>query len=211
MNKTQAKSIAGSLTSTSKMPCDSYSLPTLACKVGFKMSKIAGSICSMCYANKGFYSMYASTVEPAQHARLDSIPDPDWVDAMVILIGSAPLFRWHDSGDLQDAAHLGKIAEIARQLPDCKFWLPTREYSIVKQYCADNVIPSNLTIRLSAMYPDVPVVVPKSLQGVKGIAVSNVHRVIAINSQVCPAPNQAGKCGDCRACWSDKPVSYKLH
>ena len=55
MNKTQASSVAGSVTQTSKMPCKSYSLPTVACITGYKMSKIAGSICSECYANAGNY------------------------------------------------------------------------------------------------------------------------------------------------------------
>jgi hypothetical protein len=76
LNKLQAKLVAGSVTSTSKMPCNSYSLPTVACITGYKMSKIAGSICSTCYANKGNYVQYANNIEPAQHARLDSLVDP---------------------------------------------------------------------------------------------------------------------------------------
>ena len=94
MNKTQAKTVAGSVTTTSKMPCNSYSLPTVACITGYKMSKIAGSICSTCYANKGNYVQYANNIEPAQHARLDSLTDDMWVSAMVAHIGRDSYFRW---------------------------------------------------------------------------------------------------------------------
>jgi len=57
MKKAEAVSICGTLTQTSKMPCKSYSLPTEACETGFRMSKIAGSVCASCYADKGFYKM----------------------------------------------------------------------------------------------------------------------------------------------------------
>ena len=211
LNKTQARQIAGSVTTTSKMPCKSYSLPTVACKTGYKMSKIAGSICSTCYANKGNYLQYANNIEPAQHARLDSLVDPLWISAMVAHIGSDRYFRWHDSGDLQGLWHLEKIAQVAELTPSCKHWLPTREYSMIKQYIAKHgQLPKNLIVRLSAMFVDKAVTIPASLQGQANVAVSNVHTSTPIGFE-CKAPNQGGKCLDCRACWSTKPVSYKIH
>lgn len=210
-SKSQAQSICGTLTQTSKMPCKSYSLPTESCHTGFKMAQIEGSICSMCYADKGFYKMYQNTIKPAQFARLDSLSDPDWVSGMVSLIGLDSYFRWHDSGDLQGLSHLEKIAEVCSLTPSTKHWLPTREYAIVKQYIAKHgSIPSNLTIRLSAMYPDQSVVIPKSLQGIKGITASNVHTKAPLG-EVCQAPKNDGSCKDCRVCWSDTVVSYELH
>ena len=71
--KSAAQSVCGTLTQTSKMPCKSLSLPTEACQTGFKMAQIPGSICASCYADKGFYSMYAKTIKPAQFARLDAV------------------------------------------------------------------------------------------------------------------------------------------
>ena len=169
MLKRHAAEITGGLTQTSKMPCKSYSLPTIACQTGYKMAQIPGSICSSCYANKGFYSVYAKTIEPAQHARLASIDDALWIDAMVSLIGPDTYFRWHDSGDIQSLAHLEKIASVCQATPGCQHWLPTREYAIVKQYIAKHgSIPGNLVIRLSAMYPDQPVAVPASLVRIHG-------------------------------------------
>jgi hypothetical protein len=175
------------------------------------MSKIAGSICSTCYANKGNYVQYANNIEPAQHARLDSLVDPLWVSALVAHIGSDSYFRWHDSGDLQGLWHLEKIAQVAQLTPDCMHWLPTREYSMVKAYIAKHgALPKNLIVRLSAMYVDKAVTIPASLQNQANVTVSNVHTVTAIGHE-CNSPKQGGKCLDCRMCWSDKPVSYKIH
>ena len=211
LTKAQASVIAGSVTSTSKMPCKSYSLPTVACITGYKMSKIAGSICSTCYANKGNYVQYANNIEPAQHARLDSLNDELWVSAMVAHIGQDSYFRWHDSGDLQGLWHLEKIAQVAELTPNCKHWLPTREYSFVKQYIAKHgQLHKNLIVRPSAMYVDKKVTIPASLQGQANVTVSNVHTSTPIGYE-CNSPSQGGKCLDCRMCWSTKPVSYKIH
>jgi hypothetical protein len=211
MLKRHAIEVTGGLTQTSKMPCKSYSLPTIACKTGFQMARIAGSICSSCYANKGFYSMYQNTIEPAQHARLESISDPLWVSAMVALIGQDKYFRWHDSGDIQSVEHLEKIAQVCDKTRNTRHWLPTREYGIVRAFLTLRDIPDNLVIRLSAMYPDQPVKIPASLQGVPGIAVSNVHTGKPIG-QDCNASKQNGKCLDCRACWNrSKTISYAMH
>lgn len=207
-----ATEIHGGLTQTSKMPCKSYSLPTIACRTGFEMAKVPGSICSSCYANKGFYSMYAATIEPAQHARLESLSDPLWISAIVRSIGADQYFRWHDSGDIQSLEHLEKIVQVCIATPHCKHWLPTREYGIVKQFVQKHgALPENLVIRLSAMFPDVPVVIPKSLQGIPGITASNVHTGAPIG-QDCNASKQGGACLNCRTCWDRNiVVSYGLH
>jgi hypothetical protein len=212
MNKAQAHAIHGGLTQTTKMPCQSYSLPTIACVTGFKMREIAGSICASCYADKGNYRKYANNIEPAQHARLVSIDDPLWVDAMVVSIGTDAYFRWHDSGDIQNIEHLEKIAAVARATPNCQHWLPTREYGIVSAFTAQYAVPDNLIIRLSAMFTDKPVIVPASLKNVAGIAVSNVHSTKPIGT-ACNAPKQNGECRTCRACWNRKvaAVSYSIH
>ena len=219
--KATAQSICGSLTQTSKMPCKSLDLPTEACQTGFRMAQIPGSICATCYADKGFYSMYAKTIKPAQFARLDSVWQAMessehaqlWITGMVSLIGADKYFRWHSSGDLQGLQHLELIVQVCQSTPDCTHWLPTREYSMVKDYIAKHgALPDNLIVRLSAMYPDQPVKIPASLSGVRNIAASNVHTPGSILHGVrCGAPDNNGACGDCRACWSGATVSYELH
>ena len=219
ISKADARTVCGTLTQTSKMPCKSSSLPTEACETGFKMAKIAGSICASCYADKGFYAVYANTIKPAQFARLDAVHQAMqsadagalWVSGMVALIGNDAYFRHHDSGDLQGLRHLELIAALCDATPGTRHWLPTREYGIVKSYIAKHgKLPGNLTVRLSAMYPDQPVKVPASLQGVPGIAVSNVHTGAPMGD-ACRAPDNAGACGDCRACWTDATISYLIH
>jgi hypothetical protein len=215
--KKDAIAATGGLTQTSKMPCKSWSIPVAACQTGWKMAQIPGTVCSKCYADKGYYAMYHATVEPAQHARLAALDEPDlWVGGMTALINIDPYFRWFDAGDLQSLLNLEMIVEVCRRTPKTKHWLPTREYGIVKEFVAKHGpegIPSNLTIRLSAMYIDKPVVLPKSLRGVRGITASNVHsKHTTPTGERCAAPAQDGKCMDCRTCWSrDTTVSYEAH
>ncbi len=221
MTKSTAQAVCGGLTSTSKMPCKSYSLPTESCITGYAMAKMPGSICNSCYANKGFYKMYENTVKPAQHSRLDSVwlatENEDhaaiWVDSMVTLIGQDKYFRWHDSGDLQSIHHLTLISLIAQKTPHCMHWLPTREYSIIKDWLGVfGQLPDNLIVRLSAMYPDKPVKIPASLANVKNVTFSNVHtKGKPIVGDRCIAPDNKGSCGDCRKCWTNVGVSYELH
>jgi hypothetical protein len=82
------------------------------------------------------------------------MPCLSWsISAMIVAIRgteSSGYFRWHDSGDLQDVAHLAKLVEIARALPDIKFWLPIREYGIIASFLRTDSIPENLIVRLSA-------------------------------------------------------------
>lgn len=203
MKLAQAREAVGGLSSTSKMPCKSYNLPAQECKVGGKLRKKKGTVCSNCYALKGRYLF--PNVKNALYRRLDTIRSKDWVDNMVTALNSPDYFRWHDSGDIQDAAHLDNIVEVAKRTPDTKHWLPTREYDVIRNY--KRPIPDNLIIRVSAPSVDGPV--PHGFKHT-----STVHaRTIPTNSHVCPAPQQGNECGDCRACWdgSVKNVSYKEH
>jgi hypothetical protein len=213
MNKTQAEQLAGSLSKPSKMPGHSYGLPAEECITGSKLVNVEGSVCNGCYALKGFYQTYAKTIKPAQYKRLESIEDPNWVTAMTVLIRhgakKSPYFRWHDSGDLQSVSHLSKIVEIAKALPEVRFWLPTREYAIVQEYLATGeVFPANLTVRLSAHKVDGPV------PDIAGLPTSSVHsQAVPAGAAECVARYQANQCGDCRACWDPaiKRVSYHVH
>jgi len=127
---------------------------------------------------------------------------------MVILISRkerSGYFRWHDSGDLQSMDHLLAIIEIAKRLPSIKFWLPTREIGLMRQFVREHgsdKIPSNLTIRVSA-----------AMVGGDAIKIDGCQTSTVSEHGTCPAPQQDNKCGDCRACW-DKTVdnvAYNLH
>lgn len=205
MRLIEAKQIAGTLSNTSKMPCKSTSTSAFNCKTGSKLAEIPGSVCHGCYARKGFYRM--PNVQKTLAKRLEGIQHPQWVDAMVSLIGDDWYFRWHDSGDIQSIEHLARICRVAEGTPDCKHWLPTKEKGILKAFLRNGgVIPENLIVRLSgAMIDDVP---PKSYPHT-----STVHDKTEGWGHVCPAYRQDGKCGDCRACWDTTVpnVSYPKH
>jgi hypothetical protein len=207
--KKSAEAICGSLSKPSKMPCHSYSTPAQACKVGSVLRKVPGSVCSKCYAMKGMYPL--PNVQKAMSFRLGNLYHPQWVEAIVFLIRKAGqgFFRWHDSGDLQSLAHLINIVRVAEELPHVKFWLPTREKSIVAQYERSvGTLPDNLIVRLSAAMVggDPP----------PGAAYSSTVHLQGAEPEgqwLCPAHTQGNKCGECRACWSKDVavVSYLEH
>lgn len=80
----EAIEIIGGLSSPSKMPCFSYSIPAQKCITGMKLRQVAGSICSKCYALKGMYGF--PVVKNALQRRFESLNHPQWVEAMTLAI-----------------------------------------------------------------------------------------------------------------------------
>ena len=201
MLKKEATKITGGLSAPGKMPEGSYNLPARACQTGAKLRQIPDTPCYGCYAFKGRYNF--PNVKDALTRRLESITDPQWVQAMAVLIKGKKHFRWHDSGDLQSVDHLKKIFEVCNLTPDTQHWLPTQE----RQYLPlpGSKIPKNLIIRLSNAKNDTK----------PGRAWDHWSTVVTTPrpGHVCPAPDQGNVCGSCRACWSKdvKEVQYKIH
>lgn len=206
--------LVGGLSRTSKMPGFSYSVPADACKVGSILRAVPDSPCSRCYARRGNYSW--PNVKRVLAARLASLADDRWVEAMAALIhytsferrgARSRYFRWHDSGDLQGQAHLDSILEVCRRTPEVLHYLPTKEYRLVRDN--ENKINAvlNLVLRVSTPRWDQP---PIKL----GLALtSTVHRESAPVGFACPAMQQDHQCGDCRACWdpSIPNISYQYY
>ena len=188
------------MTRTSKMPGLSYSLPAWECKTGAKLAKIKGSVCAGCFAMKGNYTRYPA-IKAAQYVRLKAITDPRWVPAMVTQIKRQKYFRWHDAGDIQSADHLQKIFEVCRLTPDTKHWIPTREAQFLKDVNPEEV-PENLIIRMSSHMID---------QG--PVSFWPWTSTVGSSTRTCPAPDQGGKCGDCRSCWNKEipNIEYGKH
>jgi len=201
MNTQEAWKLVGGLSRPSKMPGWSYGLPAAECKTGQLLVDVVGSTCEGCYATKGCYVF--PVVQAAQYRRLESIVKPEWVDAMALLINSKKpdVFRWHDSGDVQDEAHLYKIFEVCELSPEKRHWLPTRE-AWTNKYL--DQAPGNLTIRFSMPMVD---------QEPAGSWLNTSTVVTTAGGRTCPAPDQGNVCGDCRACWdpSVKNVAYGKH
>ena len=198
MKTSEAWKIVGGLSKPSKMPGWSIGLPAKECKTGSKLRLIPKSVCEGCYALKGCYVF--KVVQDAQYKRLEAITSPQWVTAMVHLINSKKpdVFRWHDSGDVQDLDHLKKIYSVCRATPTRRHWLPTRE-AWIKDHLDRK--PANLVIRFSP-----PMI------GQRNDSWPNSSEVVT-SGATCPAPKQDNECLDCRQCWDPKvkTVSYGKH
>jgi len=235
----------GGLSNPSKMPSWGYSIPPRKCAVGQRLALIAGSTCEICYAMKGRYVM--PCVEAAMERRLSCLEAglDDWADAFILVLNhqleawkkaedkrqawhpplARPMdsakdcryFRWHDAGDIQSEDHLLAIFTIALNCPGVSFWLPTREYQLVKAVCREYEVPANLTIRMSAHMRDRPA--PDF-----GLPTSTVHENSPPIGQGCPAPGngqlvkrkgqwkrETGFCGCCRACWNSAVPNISYH
>lgn len=219
----RARAIAGSLGAPSKMPGAAYGIDAFQCQKGSELAEDPTSVCFGCYARKNFYKHWWPALKARGH-RQRAITHDLWVEAMICQIvdyvgrGGEPAFRWHDSGDLHGAWHLANIAAVCESTPNVMHWLPTREYQYVEQFlAAGGVIPSNLTVRLSAHYigtvPDVP-------RAIAHLPTSTVHH----DDQPMPIKGKGAigcraiearenQCRGCRACWDSRVrnVSYPLH
>ena len=199
MNTKEAWALVGGLSKPSKMPGWSIGIPAKECKTGKKLRQIKNSVCEGCYALKGCYVF--AVVQAAQYKRLEAIQHPDWVLAMATLINSKKpdVFRWHDSGDVQDVQHLEKIFEVCELTPSKRHWMPTRE-AWIKDHM--HKAPANLVVRFSSPMID---------QGpVKSWANTST---VSTKSRSCPAPDNNNECGSCRACWDPlvKNIEYGKH
>jgi hypothetical protein len=189
------------------MPGYSYGIPAQACVTGGKLREVAGSTCATCYAFKGNYRY--GNVQASQERRKAALPSPAWVTDFVALLTELQgtpggrFFRWHDAGDIQSLEHLDRIVEIARQVPGTRFWLPTREYGMVTDWRRTRgEFPANLIVRVSA-----PMIGGEPPFWLK-LPTSTVDAGVGFG---CPAPQQDGYCGGCRACWSKNCANVDYH
>ncbi len=207
------------LSYTSKMPGASFSLSALKCITGSKLHEQVGSVCSKCYARRGRY-LFPNVVN-AQNRRIEQVNDKDFVECMTEVLSNdkitqkTKLFRWHDSGDLQSIEHLEKLVQIARNLPNIRFWLPTKEYGIINKYGTRLSGASNLTIRVSH-----PMINNKfTTQDSFYKNTSSVFSKDKINEltdiEICQATVTHTTCNDngCTKCWNDsiKNIIYIKH
>ena len=208
----EAELAVGNLSRPSKMPSYAWSISARRCNTGSKLAKVKGSVCEGCYALKGRY-MFSNTQDALERRYSAWANDRQkWVDAMIYImhnkqhIVNTGHFRFFDSGDIQGKDMLDDINTVAWASPTIRFWLPTKEYKLVRDY--DKDIAPNLVIRVSAPTVD------KEFSGYTHIStVYNKDNIDTAKGVVCPASKQDNQCGSCRACWSDKvsEVSYIAH
>ena len=208
----EAELSVGGLSAPSKMPSYAWSISAKRCNTGSKLAKVKDSVCYNCYALKGRYMFSGVQGALERRYKVWNSNREKWVDAMIYImhnkqhIINTGHFRWFDSGDIQGVDMLNDINTIAWASPSIRFWLPTKEYKLVKDY--DKSVAPNLVIRVSA--PSVN----KEFSGYTHIStVYSKDNIEVSNGYVCPASKQGNQCGSCRACWSDKvsEVSYLAH
>lgn len=209
MKYSEAIKLVGGLSNPSKMPWYGWSISARDCNTGGKLRQIEDSVCSSCYAMKGFYNMPG--VKTAHARRKAALNHPKFVDAMVVVLNhlqkfkkNEDRFRWHDSGDLQDLKHLQKIVAIAERTPTIRHYLPTKEKGIVKRF--KGKIPDNLFIKISS-----PLIGSKVDPKIDGVDYTTVDYAGPEVFQ-CPALHrQNNQCLACDACWKRGNVNYPLH
>lgn len=210
MTRSEALAICGHLSDPGKMPGHGYALPASNCQLGSFLRHIRGTVCFYCYARRGRYAY--PVVKNAMQKRFLSIFHPRWTEAISTLIRCSGdrYFRWHDSGDLQGPVHLRNIIAVCRNLPNVRFWLPTREYQTVEAYRkVGGEVPLNLCIRYSAHFVDGP---PRLKYGLPTSTISLAENRAMRCAYRCPALHQGSPCNTCRACWdrSVRIVDYPL-
>lgn len=205
---------------TEKMPWISWDIPAWECKTGSKLVNVKGSICEGCYALKGRYGF--GIVKDANTNRFNELAKglEVWKQAFIKALAkkykhmkdkSNAYFRWFTSGDVQSLDMLVAMNEIALALPEVKFWLPTKEHGMVREYLAiHGKFADNFTVRPSMyMVDQVP---SKGLGLPTSTAIRTPANADSRHENICPASleafNGASKvnCNDCRKCW-DKNVN----
>ena len=116
---------------------------------------------------------------------------------MAARIKNLKWFRWHDAGDVQSKEHMANILEVCKLTPDTNHWLPTQERQFLP---APEDVPANLVIRLSR----------SKIDGPSSKVWSHESGVTTGEARTCPAPDQKGKCMDCRKCW-DKTIPAVIY
>ena len=210
----EAEEMVGGLSAPSKMPSYAWSISAKRCNIGSKLAKVEGSVCNKCYALKGRYMFpMVQNAREKRYWRWSSNREK-WTNAMIYImhnkkhIINTGFFRWFDSGDIQGEAMLSDMNTVAWSSPHIRFWLPTKEYNLVKEYKENNDIAPNLIIRVSN-----PSVNTNTLKGYEHISTVYSKDMLE-NSEgyICPSSKQGNKCGEGRMCWSDKhEVSYIAH
>lgn len=196
----EAKKIIGGLSHTSKMPCPSWSTPPSACHMGNLYSTYKNSVCSDCYAKKGFSRF--SIVQRARERRLANWKKNriGWTSAMIVLIQKHSFFRWFDAGDIYNENMFKDICTVCKCTPDTKHWLPTLERKMVLNNT--QLIPNNLCVRFSS-----PIINQQSSSYTFPIS------MVTTGTATCLATLTKGQCDTCRDCWDKKIplIKYKKH
>jgi len=109
-----------------------FGIPAYKTADGKVTCPFADSCVKFCYARKGAYIW--SNVKPAFEKRYKLTKQDDFIDIMVaeILKKKVDYVRVHDSGDFYSPSYLQKWLDIAKKLPNVRFYAYTNSIKMVK-------------------------------------------------------------------------------
>jgi hypothetical protein len=197
------------LSKTSKLGTYSWSLQAVETCPGSigKDGELVNS-CKGCYAVGGMYSFPGTKAVRADNKK--AWRENDWVEVMTKALKKQTHFRWFDSGDLYSVELAEKIYQVMLATPNTKHWLPTRSYKFTKfQDVLDRMQSlTNTMVRYSSDEVD-----GTYTKGLHGSTILPTKEMADSNTFVCNAPEQGGKCLDCRACYdkSIQVIGYIAH
>jgi hypothetical protein len=204
----------GGLSGPSKMPWFSWSTPAQLCNVGSRLRQIEDSTCSGCYALDGNYHRPNVKIALLRRWLMYKASPTIWYKAFQSFFQfhsfrskTQLYFRWFDSGDLIDYRQFQAICLIARAAPKVKFWLPSRELSIINQ-AGEHDIPENLIVRYSTHMID------SLSRKANSTMVFSTLNVLPDGCQACPATitdDHTCAGNNCRSCWTPGHIGYQIH
>lgn len=157
--------------------------------------------CSGCYATTGCYH-FPDTVALRANNK-EAWKADTFVSDFIKALTKKTHFRWFDSGDMYALELAEKMYQIMLATPNTKHWLPTRMHKfpkfqaiIAKMTALPNVMVRPSSDEIDGTYT----------KGVHGSTILPTADMADSNTFVCNAPNQGGKCLDCRACY-DKSIN----
>lgn len=204
----------GGLSGPEKMPWYSWSTPAQLCNVGSRLRQVDNSTCSGCYALDGNYNRPNVKIALLRRWIMYKMSPNLWRKAFNSFFQfysfrskTQLYFRWFDSGDLIDYQQFEAICLIAHFAEKVKFWLPSRELSIINQ-AGRHDIPDNLIVRYST-----PMVDSLSRKANSTMVFSSLN-ILPDGCNACPATttdDHTCSGNNCRSCWNVGHIGYQIH
>lgn len=208
------------LSSPSKMPSLSWSLPAIAtCPGAIDAAGALVDACAGCYAAQSRYLF--GSVKAVRDHNLEDWQRPGWTDAMVAALDADRMvefrrhlrrglsgatfrhfFRWFDSGDIYRPELAQQILEVCRRTPETAHWIPTRarKAPAVAAVLAELEQLENVAVRHSSDGVHGEELADAALSST---IVPNAGNFVGGKGRVeCASWKRGGECGPCRACWS---------
>ncbi|MFZ9188487.1 MAG: GP88 family protein [Algoriphagus sp.] len=196
------------ISKTSKLGTLSWSLQAVTdCPGSVGVDGQLVPACSGCYATAGCYNFPDTKKVRADNKK--AWQEADWVEVMVKALRKQSHFRWFDSGDVYALQLAEKMLQIMTATPNTKHWLPTRmaKFPKFQPVLAKMQSLPNVMVRFSSDAVD------GTFSPAHGSTILPEATSVPSGVTLCRAPEQGGKCLDCRACYAkDVPViGYVAH